>query len=130
MSIPPKMKMFGENRKPEKYLLRQAFANTGLLPDEILWRHKCAFSDGVSNIKNSWHKTLREFIDSKISNEEFLKESQKIKHCTPLLKESYFYRKIYNNFFGECEHLIPHFWMPKWTDAIDPSARELEDYQE
>ena len=44
--------------------------------------------------------------------------------------ESYYYRKVYESFFPESEKLIPHFWMPKWSNVIDPSARELQDYQE
>ena len=129
MSIPPKMKMFKDG-KPEKYLLRKSFEDSGLLPDEILWRSKCAFSDGVSSIKNSWHKTLKEFIDSQISDEEFEREKEKISICKPVLKESYFYRKIYESHFGKNADLIPHFWMPKWTSTNDPSARELKNYKE
>ena len=130
MSIPPEMKMFGENGKPEKYLLRKAFEASKLLPDEILWRRKCAFSDGVSSIKNSWHKTLQDFINSRISDEEFERDKIKINHCSPMLKESYYYRKIFDKFFSGHSHVIPHFWMPKWTDTIDPSARELSGYKE
>ena len=130
MQIPPVLKMFGSNGRPEKYLLRKAFENTNLLPKEILHRRKCAFSDGVSNIKNSWHTTLQEFIDSQISDEEFKEGRRNIQHCTPFLKESYFYRKIFDKFFTERAYVIPHFWMPNWTDAKDPSARELKNYQE
>jgi len=129
MSIPSEMKMFG-NGKPEKYLLRKSFEDSGLLPPEVLWRNKCAFSDGVSNIKNSWHKTLKEFIDSQISDEEFNAEKEKFLICKPVLKESYFYRKVYESFYGNNADLIPHFWMPRWTSTNDPSARELENYQE
>jgi len=129
MSIPPEMKMFGED-KPEKYLLRKSFEGENLLPDEVLWRSKCAFSDGVSSIKNSWHKTLKDFIDSQISDEEFEKEKDRFISCKPVLKESYFYRKIYEKHFGDDMNLIPHFWMPRWTTTNDPSARELKNYKE
>ena len=67
---------------------------------------------------------------SKLSDEEFFKAKDSISHCTPLLKESYYYRKVYESFFPDSEKLIPHFWMPKWSSVIDPSARELQDYQE
>ncbi len=130
MSIPPAFKMFGSNGRPEKHMLRKAFENTGLLPDEVLNRHKCAFSDGVSSRENSWHKTLKDFIDSQISDEEFELERNNIYHCQPVLKESYFYRKIFTKFFGKTAYIIPHFWMPRWTNAQDPSARELENYKE
>ena len=61
---------------------------------------------------------------------EFFIARDSFSHCTPVLKESYYYRKVYESFFPESEKLIPHFWMPKWSSAIDPSARELQDYQE
>jgi asparagine synthase (glutamine-hydrolysing) len=130
MNIEPEFKRFGKNGKPEKYLLRKAFEGTGLLPDEVLWRHKCAFSDGVSSIENSWHKTLKEFVDSQLSDEEFEEIKKKTEHCRPILKESAFYRKIYESYYGEHVGLIPHFWMPRWTDVVDPSARELSNYKE
>ncbi|MDP7036895.1 MAG: asparagine synthetase B, partial [Candidatus Marinimicrobia bacterium] len=87
---------------------------------------KCAFSDGVSNEKESWHKTIQNHVDSVISDQEFFRESMKINHCRPRLKESYYCRKIFQQFFGNHEKLIPHFWMPKWTNAMDPSAREID----
>jgi len=130
LSIPPAMKTFDKTNKIEKYLLRKAFEKDNLLPPEVLWRHKCAFSDGVSSIKNSWHKSIKEFVDNIVTDDEFCKASEDINHCKPLLKESYYYRKIFNNLFPGQHHLIAHFWMPKWTDAIDPSARELGGYKE
>jgi len=129
MSIPANMKTF-EGEKPEKYLLRKAFEGENLLPAEVLWRNKCAFSDGVSSIKNSWHKTLQEFIDTQVTDEEFEKEKNRFVSCKPVLKESYFYRKIYEKHFGKEMNLIPHFWMPRWTTTNDPSARELDNYKE
>jgi len=132
LSIPPELKTFDGVNRLEKYLLRNAFASQELLPDDVLWRRKCAFSDGVSSQKNSWHRIIQSFVDQKISDEEFQRESDKLNHCTPQLKESYYYRKVFTNFFGNNEQLIPHFWMPQWTDVdvLDPSARELKDYQE
>ncbi len=59
-----------ELRRPtndiEKYLIRKAFSEMNLLPDDILWRPKEAFSDGVSSTKKSWHKLLQEHIESKV----------------------------------------------------------------
>ena len=67
-----------------------------------------------------------------VSDEEFEEAVKTIEHCKPLLKESYFYRKVFDDLFenGKHSNLIPHFWMPKWTDVIDPSARELGNYKE
>ena len=111
-------------------MLRKAFDNGTYLPDHVLWRRKVAFSDGVSSQKKSWHKIIQEHVDKKITDREFLKAKRLMPHCTPLLKESYYYRKIFENFFPNREKLIPHFWMPKWSNVIDPSARELKYYKE
>jgi asparagine synthase (glutamine-hydrolysing) len=129
-AIPPKYKSFDKVNRIEKYLLRKAFEADNLLPPEVLWRHKCAFSDGVSSVKNSWHKAVKDFVDSIITDSEFTENSKDIRHCKPLLKESFYYRKVFDNLFPNHSNLIPHFWMPKWTDVIDPSARELGNYKE
>ena len=70
------------------------------------------------------------FVNQIISDEEFFQERKRLKHCMPQLKESYYYRKIFESFFGHHDKLVPHFWMPKWVDSNDPSARELEGYSE
>ena len=49
----------------EKYLLRKAF-DDGLLPEEVLWRPKEAFSDGVSSHKKAWFEILQEHIESQV----------------------------------------------------------------
>jgi asparagine synthase (glutamine-hydrolysing) len=132
MSIPPELKTFDKVNRIEKHLLRKAFEDDDLLPEDVLWRHKCAFSDGVSSIKSSWHKSVKEHIDSKISDKEFAEGVAKISHCKPILKESFYYRVVFQKLFenGKHDNLIPHFWMPRWTDVTDPSARELGNYQE
>ena len=130
LAISPELKSFDGINRLEKCLLRQAFEDQEILPDEVLWRRKCAFSDGVSAKKKSWHHIIQAYVDKKISDNEFQQKRKTISHCTPVLKESYYYRKVFDSYFGENEKLIPHFWMPKWTDIIDPSARELQDYRE
>lgn len=42
----------------EKALLRDSFKNEDLLPYEVLYRRKEAFSDGVSGLKRSWYVIL------------------------------------------------------------------------
>ena len=120
-----------ENNPPiEKYLFRKAFEQTNLLPQEVLWRRKEAFSDGVSTIKKSWFQILQEHIDTLVSNEEFEKEKIKYTHCPPTTKEMYYYRKIFEKHFGDNNSsVIPYFWMPKWTNSTDPSARTLKIYK-
>jgi len=129
-SINPELKRFDGDKKIEKYILRKAFEKDNLLPDEILWRNKCAFSDGVSSENNSWHNIVKKHFDTIVSNEELNNAHKEFSHCTPLTKESYYYRKVFNKYFNNHENLIPHFWMPRWTDAQDPSAREISDYVE
>lgn len=61
-----------QSRQPqkgiEKYLLRSAFADTGLLPESILWRPKEAFSDGVSSTKKgqSWFELLQQYVEERV----------------------------------------------------------------
>ena len=130
MSIPTSMKRFNADR-PEKFVLRKAFERTGLIPDEVLWRSKCAFSDGVSAIGNSWHRLIQRHVDARLDPKTWATASTRWKHCTPQLKESAYYRCVWDSMFGpKFERLIPHFWMPRLTDVIDPSARELKSYKE
>ena len=124
MTIDPKLKMYSEN-KQEKYLLRKAFEKEKLIPDEILWRPKEAFSDGCSSEKRSWHKVIQEYVDSIISDHEFHEEKDKYTFNTPLTKESYLYRKLFEEYFPNKSNVIPHFWLPNWSSETDPSAREL-----
>lgn len=131
MSIPGENRVFDGKNRIEKYILRKSFEPENLLPNEVLWRKKCAFSDGVSDIKKSWHKIIQGHVDAKISDKEFKKYNDAYIHCQPFLKESFYYRKVFEDFFGkESENLIPSFWMPKWTNVQDPSAREIPGYNE
>ena len=127
MSIPTELKMYED--RIEKYLLRKAFDKENLLPHEVLWRRKEAFSDGCSSNQRSWHKIIQEHVDSKITDVEFLENKDKYTHNTPELKESYYYRKLFEEYYPNMSFLIPHFWLPKWNGNMkDPSARELTNY--
>ncbi len=130
MSIPPAMKSFDKKNKIEKEMLRKAFEKDGLLPDDVLWRHKCAFSDGVSSIKDSWHTALKQHVESIITDDYFKERCEQIDHCKPLLKESLYYRDLFEEMYDNHTNIITHFWMPRWTNVIDPSARELDSYKE
>jgi asparagine synthase (glutamine-hydrolysing) len=123
-------------KKMEKWWLREAFAGTNTIPDEVLWRKKEAFSDGVSSKKKSWFQIIQEYIEPKVTDEELSKASEKYPYYTPKTKEAYYYRKIFCEKFGESRQIvIPHYWQPKWnaegkeiTEYIDPSARVLNIY--
>ena len=120
-SIPAVFRM--SNNQIEKLLLREAFADhENLLPKEVLWRKKEAFSDGGSNASFSWGDILKGYIDSIVTDEEFeAMNSKKFK-----LKETYYYHKIFSKYYFN-DDIIPHMWMPKYCDAsvVDPSARKL-----
>ena len=126
MTINPSLKMYNsENRLPEKYLLRKAFENLDIIPKSVLWRPKEAFSDGCSSEDRSWHKVIQEYVDKIITDEEFNRHKDNYKINPPVLKESYYYRKIFDSFYPGKANVIPYFWLPKWTNEVDPSAREL-----
>ena len=115
----------------EKWFIRKAFDGTGLLPDEILWRKKEAFSDGVSSTEKSWYQIIQEHIDSKVSDNEFNINKDKFEINKPFLKESYYYRTIFDRFYPNKANTIPYYWLPKWSgNTNDPSARVLKIYKE
>ena len=131
MSIYPELKMYvSGTEKIEKYLLRKAFDNERLLPSEVLWRKKEAFSDGCSSNNRSWHTIIKEHVDSVIDDEEYERLSCTYNINEPQLKETYYYRKVFERFYPNRGDLIPHYWLPKWNGSQnDPSARELENYR-
>jgi len=110
----------------EKWYLRDLFR--GDLPDEILWRQKNGMSDAVGY---AWVKTVKEFAEKTVSDEEFMAIRVKSgTHNAPLTKEEALYRKIFWKRFGTSnDHLISEIWRPKWTDVTDPSATQLAVHQ-
>ena len=130
MSIPPRYKMF-DDKRIEKYIFRKAF--DGLLPDDILWRRKEAFSDGVSGHERSWFQIIRDYIDTKVTNEEYNKYKEFIEYThvcnAPYDKESFYYRTIFEKLYPGCEKTIPYFWRHPFCEEKDPSARLLTCYK-
>lgn len=116
----------------EKWLLRASFDNTDALPKEILWRAKEAFSDGVSSTKpgQSWYELLQNHIKNQVPDEALAGAAELYPYNTPKTKEGFYYRQIFEELFPGQSHFIPYVWMPKWTNATDPSARTLEHYKE
>jgi len=115
----------------EKFLLRESFKEAKILPEEVLFRSKTAFSDGVSSRKRSWHEIIQNKIDQLISDQEFQECRTHYTHIPPLTKESLYYRQLFEETFGKnatTAATIPEEWLPKWCgDVIDPSARVLTD---
>lgn len=132
-SIPPESRM-PTYKNMEKWWLREAFVETDILPQEVLWRKKEAFSDGVSGEK-SWYQIIQEWVEDKVTDEELV--SNRFTYCKPVTKEAYYYRKLFCNIFGENrQKVIPDYWQPRWsankkevTAYMDPSARVLDVYQ-
>ena len=107
----------------EKWLMRTAFDGQGLLPPEVLWRKKEAFSDGVSGEK-SWYQIAQEKAEELVGAEWRAEQTSKT-------AEQYYYRKCFLATYGQdLQHVnVPYFWMPRWSPGVtDPSARALANY--
>jgi len=118
--------------EPEKYLLRRAFDNVALLPAEVLWRRKEAFSDGVSGHERSLYQILQEYCAAKCT-EGFARKSGVIKTTKPQINlpetaEQYLYREVFESCYPGLGEVVPYFWMPKYVSAKDASARTLAVY--
>lgn len=153
-SIPIDMRFHPAQKNMEKYLLRSAFSienysnNDGneLLPYSVLWRRKEAFSDGVSKNSRSLYEIIQEFTD-KVIREEYSKflenkemeidydslvkkmpEFEMTDHLLPKTSEQIYYRIFFEKEYNGLGGIIPYFWMPKYVDANDASARTLKIY--
>ncbi|XP_023201238.1 asparagine synthetase [glutamine-hydrolyzing] isoform X1 [Xiphophorus maculatus] len=113
----------------EKHLLRDSFKGLNLIPDEILWRRKEAFSDGMTSEKKSWYTYLQEHLDSVVNDSQMEKSEQTFPHNPPKTKEAYYYRQVFEKFFPGRAQWLSHYWMPRWISATDPSARTLSIYK-
>ena len=129
MSIDPVLKMNRHNMG--KYLLRKAFAEDHILPEEILWRQKAAFSDAVGH---SMVDDIRAYAEEVYTDEEFKKGCTAYAYCPPFTKESLLYRDLFEQYYPGNAEMITDFWMPNrnWEGCAvnDPSARVLSNYGE
>ena len=119
-------------RQMEKYLLRKAFDDGVTLPNDVLWRQKEAFSDGVSSKEKLWFQEIQERV-SKLVEVNWKYKAIEIDHLPPMTEEAYYYRSLYESEYGPltAQTAIPAFWMPRWSPgATDPSARTLAVYSE
>lgn len=133
MSLNPKAKMC-PGQEIEKKILRQAFAD--LLPEEIAWRQKEQFSDGVGY---SWIDTLKRITSEQVSDEQMAHAAERFPIHTPLCKEEYFYRSIFEEHFPSrsaalsvnqeasvaCSTSIALEWDAAWKQMNDPSGRAV-----
>jgi asparagine synthase (glutamine-hydrolysing) len=132
LSIPPHLRNHNNENQCEKYILRKSFTreyfqnheSNPILPDIILWRKKEAFSDGVSSHGHSLFQILQEQIS------EYFNTIENTTAYTPCINtEKQYYTTHFNESYPNCLHLLPYLWMPKYTDATDPSARTLTFYE-
>lgn len=131
MTIDPKEKMITKDRI-EKYILRKAFDTKGeegvapYLPDEILWRQKEQFSDGVGY---SWIDGLKDAAEAKISDEQFKIVKPEWGDDIPTTKEAYWYRLMFDELFpSKTAADTVMRWIPKadWGCHSDPSGRYVK----
>ncbi len=112
-----------------KYLLRHTFEKDGILPDEILWRQKAAFSDAVGH---SLVDDLKAYAETLYTDGEFRDRCRKFDYCPPFTKESLLYRELFEKYYPGQAEMIAGFWMPnpEWEGCKvdDPSARVLSNY--
>ena len=103
-----------------------------ILPKEVLWRQKEAFSDGVSSLKKSWFQIIQENIEMLVKNnpelQQQIRETKYPEHLECDTLEKKYYYVIFEKQFKHCSSLIPYYWMPRFIQASDSSARTLEIY--
>ena len=118
----------------EKKILRKAFAD--MLPEEIAWRQKEQFSDGGGY---SWIDTLKKITSEQVSDEQMAHAAERFPIHTPLCKEEYFYRSIFEEHFPSksaalsvnqeasvaCSTAIALEWDAAWKEMNDPSGRAV-----
>ncbi len=93
MRLNPADKMAGNGRM-EKWVLRKAFED--YLPNDIVWRQKEQFSDGVGY---NWIDTLKQLTSGKVTDEMMSTARYRFPLNTPMTKEEYFYRSIFTEHF-------------------------------
>ena len=133
MRINPKDKMINKDRM-EKWVLRKSFES--YLPKAIAWRQKEQFSDGVGY---DWIDSLKELVEEHVSNDMFDNAKFTFPFQTPMSKEEYFYRSIFEKHFPSesaaktvpsvpsvaCSTPIALEWDKSFKNMNDPSGRSV-----
>ncbi len=137
MSMDPDLKVprNAKHRIPiEKWPLRAAFS--GYVPDEVLWRQKEQFSDGVGY---GWIGALKALAEREISDEMMKHAPELFPLKTPETKEAYMYRQIFENVLPSpiaiecvpwersvaCSTETALKWDKDLQSVIDPSGRAV-----
>ena len=120
----------------EKRVLREAFAD--MLPESVAWRQKEQFSDGVGY---SWIDSLKEITSAAVSDEQMAHVAERFPINTPMNKEEYYYRSIFEEHFpsdsaARCVPSVPSVacstaealkWDASFSKLNDPSGRAVKD---
>ena len=93
MSLHPSAKMPSDTRM-EKHLLRETFAD--MLPEEICWRQKEQFSDGVGY---NWIDSIKDMANKTISGTVWSRRKALFPTHTPKTKEAMWYRLHFDKYF-------------------------------
>ena len=145
MRTNPEAKMCGpkKNGEPgfeiEKKIVREAFAD--MLPEEIAWRQKEQFSDGVGY---SWIDTLKKITSEAVTDEQMAHAAERFPINPPLNKEEYYYRSIFAEHFPSdsaarsvnqeasvaCSTAIALEWDAAFKNMNDPSGRAVKGVHE
>ncbi|KAF2117841.1 asparagine synthetase [Lophiotrema nucula] len=127
MNIDPADKMITKDRI-EKYILRKAFDTTdepetpAYLPDNILWRQKEQFSDGVGY---GWIDALKDTAAENVTDEMMKNPKPEWGDDIPDSKEAYWYRCMFDEHFPSyCASTVMR-WTPTWSKQTDPSGRAI-----
>ena len=138
MRTNPKAKMC-PGKTMEKKIVREAFAN--LLPEEVAWRQKEQFSDGVGY---SWIDTLKQITSEAVSDEQMAHAAERFPINPPKNKEEYYYRSIFAEHFPSdsaaksvpseasvaCSTAIALEWDAAFKNMNDPSGRAVKGVHE
>jgi len=133
MSLDPQSKM-GGNGRIEKHIIRESFE--GLIPDEILWRQKEQFSDGVGY---GWIDGLKDHAEQHVSDEEMERAAIRFPINPPATKEGYYYRSIFEKHYPSaaaansvpggksvaCSTEKALEWNESLKNVVDPSGRAV-----
>ena len=118
----------------EKRIVREAFSD--MLPEEIVWRQKEQFSDGVGY---SWIDTLKKMTEELVTDEQMAHAAERFPINTPMCKEEYYYRSIFEEHFPSesaarsvpheasvaCPTAIALEWDEAWKNMNEPSGRAV-----
>ena len=138
MRLNPEAKMC-PGRTIEKKIVREAFAD--MLPEEVAWRQKEQFSDGVGY---SWIDTLKRITSEAVTDEQMEHAAERFPINPPLNKEEYYYRSIFEEHFPSdsaarsvnqeasvaCSTAVALEWDAAFRNLNDPSGRAVKGVHE